>query len=277
LPTGIFSRRAGAADTRPALRIISLAPNLTEIVCALGLQARLVGRSSACDFPPEIGDRPVVAEFGRPNVEAVLALRPDLILATDMEKPALLQTFNAAGIECRLLPCEGWDQMLAAAHTIAQAAGQAEAGEKWAQDMNSRRAALAERSARWRAGQPPPRVYVEIWGDPITTANRQTFLNDLITLAGGANIAAALGPQYPHINAEWVVKENPDVILIAYMPPAPNAATLLRRRPGWSGSTAIQHGRVCSHISPDLLLRPGPRMIAGAEQFAQWLEANYKW
>lgn len=260
------------ADTGTPLRIVSLAPNLTELVYVLGFGSNLVGRSSACNYPPESQAVPVVGGFGRPNWEVLESLHPDLVLATDLEKPGLLQRVNERGMRGLLMPCESWDELLQAAITLSEAMGRRSAGEQFVKEMTARRNALAARVASFSGTGQRPRVYVEVWGDPLTTAGANTFLTDIVQLAGGTNIAGSLRPKYVSVNSEWVIGQDPDVILLAYMLPKTSAAAALAKRPAWDKIRAIRQNAICDSIPPDLLLRPGPRVIQGAEAFAAWLE-----
>lgn len=260
----------GRADAAPH-RVVSLAPSLTELVYALGFGDRMVGRSSACDFPPEAKALPVVGGFGRPNLEAVQGLRPDLLIATSLEKRGIIRRMNELGVETLLLPCESWTELLQAARALGKALGEAAAAERWVQDMTARREALARQVNAFYAGRARPRVYVEVWSDPLTTPGAGTFLDDLVRLAGGTNVAGSLRRPYAQVSAEWVIRQNPQAILLAYMMPAAGAAQHLRERPGWGGIDAVQNGALCTNIPPDWLLRPGPRLIGGAEIFARWL------
>ncbi|OQW94426.1 MAG: hypothetical protein BWK77_09300 [Verrucomicrobia bacterium A1] len=257
-------------------RVVSLSPNLTELVYALGLGDRLVGRSSACDFPAEAKTVPVVGDFGRPNWEALQALNPDLVIATSVEKPALLKRLESVGIRHLLLPCEGWGQLLDAARTVSQAVGAPDAGERWVRDMDARRDALEARTKAWLASRSRIRVYTEVWGDPITTVGGNSFLGDIVTLAGGENIATRFKMPYVHVSSEWVIGENPEVILRAYMLPGVSTLADVGKRPGWGAIRAVQTGAICTNIPPDWLLRPGPRLLDGAEAFADWLQARFK-
>ena len=261
---------AGEARTE-SRRVVSLAPNLTELVFELGFGSNLVGRSSACDYPPEAQYLPVVGGFGRPNWEALENLRPDLVLATDLEKPGLLDRLKERGVETLLLPCESWDELVQAGLTISEALGQRAAGEEFVRGMTARRRALESRVAAFYAGKPGPRVYVEVWGDPLTTSGAQSFLDDMVRLAGGVNIAAELRPAYVHVSAEWVIQQDPDAILLAYMLPNASPIESIVKRPGWDKIRAVQENAICANIPPDLLLRPGPRILEGAEKFAEWL------
>ncbi|MBN1268599.1 MAG: ABC transporter substrate-binding protein [Kiritimatiellae bacterium] len=259
----------------PSPRVVSLAPNLTELVYTLGFGSNLVGRSSACDYPPDVADLPVVGGFGRPNWEALQRLRPDVVIATDLEKPGLLKRLEELGVKTLLLSCEGWEPLMEAGRRIAIELGRAEAGEKWARQMEQRRAALSRRVSEAFGPRPRPSVYVEVWGDPPTTACRDTFLNDLVTLGGGSNIASALRGRYRQVSSEWVIREDPEALLPAYMGSDTVSAAALKERPGWASIRAVQTDAVCTNIAPDLLLRPGPRWMEGAEAFADWLIGRF--
>jgi iron complex transport system substrate-binding protein len=264
-----------AATNSVCRRIVSLAPNLTELVFSLGLGDRLVGRSSACDFPPDAKPVPVVGDFGRPNWEALQARNPDLVIATDVEKPGLLRQLDEIGIHHLLLPCESWKQLLDAGRAISAAAGEPAMGENWVRAMTAQRDALQRRTREWLGGREPVRVYVEIWGDPVTTVGRGCFLNDVVDMAGGTNIASSFKQSYVHVSGEWVIGEEPAAILRAYMLPQASSLSEIGERPGWGAIPAVQTGAICTTIPPDWLLRPGPRLLDGAEAFADWLKARF--
>lgn len=267
-----FAVSAGSADAQPtSLRVVSLAPNLTELMFQLGVGSNLVGRSSACDYPPQAQRLPVVGGFGQPNWEMLESLRPSLVLATDLEKPGLMERLREMGVQTLLLPCESWDQLMQAGLSISEAFDRPAIGKKFIQDMAARRNDLAKRVADFYRDKPRPRVYVEVWGDPLTTAGGDSFIDDLVRLAGGTNIAASLRPKYIHVSAEWIIGRNPDVILLAYMLPNASSAGRIAKRPGWGQIKAVQENAICATIQPDLLLRPGPRMLEGAERFAEWM------
>jgi len=250
---------------------VSLAPSLTELVFSLGLGDRLVGRSSACDYPPEAQALPVLGDFGRPNWEALLQIKPDLLLATDLEKPGLLRRLEGQGIQALLLPCESWQDLMEAARVISRELGDEEAGRRWVEIMEARRTALEQRVVLFYAERARPLVYLEVWGDPPMTAGRDSFANDLITLAGGRNIGAALGRRYATVSLEWILAEDPDAIVVAYMTTNAPVAERMMQRPGWGQLRAVRKKRICAEINPDWLLRPGPRMLDGAEAMAEWL------
>lgn len=266
---------ASGATIQPAKpTVVSLSPNLTELIYTLGLEAHLIGRSSACDYPAEAQTLTVVGDFGRPNAEALRLLMPDLVFLTDLEKPGLIRQMEEAGCRVLQLPCESWATLMSAAREIAKALGAPEKGEAWTRQMEKRRAALQRASDEFFAQRPRPRLFVEIWSDPVTTAGGDTFITDLVTLAGGINIAAAFKTRYTQVSSEWVVQENPDIILLAWMTGAKNGAQTIARRPGWADIKAVKEGALITDIHPDLLLRSGPRTIEGAEALFQRLKTH---
>ncbi|MBW7908360.1 MAG: ABC transporter substrate-binding protein [Kiritimatiellae bacterium] len=270
----VLAACVGFAES-PARRVVSLAPSLTELIFDAGWGDRLIARSDACDFPPEALALPVAGSFGRPNVEWLLREKPDLVVSTDLERPGLAQTLRAAGIEYQRLPCEGWEQMLDAVRKLGVALGDEAGAAAWVDRAQHRRDALASRASAYWAGKERPRVYFEVWSDPLTTPGRESFVTDLISLAGGRSIGAALREPYAHVSAEWVLSEKPDVIVLAYMiPQAEPSAAFLARRPGWKSLGAVKRDAICATIPSDWLLRPGPRWLQGAEALADFLESH---
>jgi iron complex transport system substrate-binding protein len=240
-------------------------------VYVLGVSTQLVGRSSACDFPPEAASVPIVGGFGRPSLEAVVACKPDVVFFTDVEKPGLFAALGAAGVRAVRLPCESWEDIERAAHTIAAEAGHPERAVAWVASSRARRKALQQKVERRMPAQAAPRVYLEVWGDPLTTVGAGSYLTDVIARAGGTNICAVLPGAYPHVSPEWVTSQRPECIVLAYMRGGAAVAESLPRRPGWESLPAVVHGHILHQMDPDLLLRPGPRLLEGMEQLADYL------
>lgn len=257
----------------PRRGVVSLAPNLTELAWSLGVQSQLVARSSACDFPPGVKALPVAGDFGRPNLEAIERLRPAFLLFTDVENPAAIASLRQAGIECLKLSCEGWTNLLAAADALGRALGEPARASNWISAMTARREQIRTLAGETWRDRPRPRLYVEIWKEPMTTAGGSSFLDDLIELAGARNIARELPEKYPHVAPEWVARENPDAMLLLYMlGNGRDPVADVRNRTGWGNLRAVRAGAICATIPPDLLLRSGPRCLDGAERLAAWLK-----
>jgi iron complex transport system substrate-binding protein len=119
----------------------------------------------------------------------------------------------------------------------------------------------------------PPRVFLELWDDPLTTVGQGSFVDDIISRAGGVNVAHDISHPHPRISAEKVIAWNPDVIIVAHMAREASPTAAIAHRIGWSDIQAVRQGHVICNISTDILLRPGPRLIEGVNVLAQRFNA----
>jgi iron complex transport system substrate-binding protein len=254
-------------------RVASLAPSVTEIVYALGGADQLVGRSSACDYPPALAARlPVVGDFGAPSMERLLATRPDLVLYTDLADASIPTRLTRAGLNPVCIPCAQLDDIPPAIRTVGHLLGRDSIATNLASTMESH-------IASYRRQIPPPeqrpRVLVLIWNDPLTAAGNKSFLTELITLAGGKNVADTIQRDYFQVSGEWVVSRDPDVILCFFMASTVPAREMILNHPGWSGVKAVRSGRVYAGMDNNLVLRPGPRLIEGIETIQRCLRESH--
>ena len=262
-----------AAPTEGPLRIVSLAPSLTESLCAIGAGYLLVGRTSACNYPPSVVDRvPVIGGFGHPSLELLANARPTLVLDIDLADESVAAQIDTLGITRRRITCDALEDIAPMLRELGQLTGhttQANAlASKLSDAIVTARATPSDlRSPTSDLLPPPPRpsVYAEVWHDPLTTVGNSTFLAGLIKLAGGRTIAASVDKAYFQIAPEQVVAENPDIILCLYMGPSTGAAANVKRRPGWRHINAVQRDCVFDGLDNDILLRPGPRLLEGLE------------
>jgi len=260
-------------------RIVSLAPNLTEFVAAVGAAPSLVGRSSACDYPPDaVAGVAAVGGFGRPNLEALLRVRPTLVLTADLEDESVAGLLARRGIRHERIACARLEDLPDTALRIGALAGAEPEGRRLAESLRRGLAALRAQPAP----NPAPTVFIELWSDPLMTAGRGAFVADLVRLAGGRNLGdEASARDYFPVSGEWVLARDPDVILCLSMAsgagsgqPSPGAGrseaarARLAARPGWSGLRAVQGGRVYGGFDHDLILRAGPRVLEGARVLA---------
>jgi iron complex transport system substrate-binding protein len=263
-------RVASGDGERVRRRIVSLAPSVTEMLFGLGVGDRIVGATDHCDFPPEAKKIPRVGGLGQPNIEKLLSLAPDIVILTDLERKDLAEALRRAGIQVLELKIGNFAELFDAERKIGDAVGEPERAARQVREMQ----AQLDRAARRYAGVPRdrlPRVFIEVWADPLITAGGTSFLDDVVARAGGVNVAHDLDRDYPTINPEKVVEWNPDVILLCYMTEAKSATTQIAGRIGWGGIKAVRDGQVIADISPDELLRPGPRLVGGVEQLAERL------
>lgn len=239
-------------------RIVSLAPNLTEILFAIGAGNRLVGRTDVCNWPPEARTVPVVGSFGRPIAEAILRTGATLVLSVDLEDASLLAPLEAVGIRHCRIACRKLDDIPGAIRVIGDLAGAGVRAARLADELRAGIAAL-------RAAMPAdvPSAFVEIWGDPLMTAGRRSFVTELVRLAGCSNIAEAVDAEYFTVSPEWVLTRNPDHIFCLYMGQPDASARRFAQRTGWQALRAVQAGAVHDGFNTDLLYRPGPRVLDG--------------
>ncbi len=264
--------RGPAAPAPPGKpRIVSLSPSLTEILCAIGAADSLVGRSKACNHPADtLASVPVVGDFCSPSLEKVVAARPTLVLEVDAADTSADRRLEALGIHVRHIPCSRLDDIPRAIREVGACAGRVAGAERLATEFSAE-------LARLRREQPPPEkcplVFVEIWPDPLMTAGRDSFIAELVRLAGGRNAGDCLDREYATVSAEWLVARDPEAILC--LNDAPSSRDPLpgwRRRNGLSGLRAVASGRVLGGFSLDLLLRPGPRTLLGVAELRRALQ-----
>lgn len=252
---------AGSAAPRGPLRVVSLAPNVTEIVCALGASDQLVGRSSACDFPADIARRvPVVGDFGVPALERLLTVQPDLVLYADMADDTFARRLERADLRNARVRCTRLNEIPPAIRLVGILLHREPAAKALAGDLEQ-----AFRDAREHL--PPeaerPRCLAIIWHDPVTAAGRSSFVSDLVNLAGGRNIGDAIDRDYFQVSSEWVLAQDPDVILCLIMAGQTPVLDLLKKQPGWNQLKAMRNGRVYADFDNAVVLRPGPRVLQG--------------
>lgn len=249
----------GAAPGR--LRVVSLAPNLTEIICAIGAADLLVGRTNTCDYPPEIVRRvPVVGGFGEPSLEQLLAVKANLVFDVDLADNVIGRKIENLGIRRKRITCNTLDSIPAAMLEIGRCLDR-EAGARQAADRF--RTELARLRREQPAGETRPLVFAEIWPDPVMTAGRNSLVSELVTLAGGRNLGDELAQEYAQVSTEWIVSRDPEVVFCFYDAKDADVQGASRQRTGWNTTRAVRNGRVYSGFDINLMLKPGPRVLQG--------------
>jgi iron complex transport system substrate-binding protein len=252
-----------AVDPAEDIRIASLAPNVTEIICAIGGADFLVCRSSTCDYPHEVTSTlPIAGGFGTPSLEALTAARPTLVLETDLADESLTRIIQKLGLRRERLPSANVADILASITRAGELIGHTNQAAILVAEINQ---GLEAYRAHAPAADQRPRIYIEIWNDPPVTAGKGSFVSDLVTIAGGINIGDSVNRDYFNISAEWVIEQDPDIMLAVYMDTKENSVTQFNARPGWSELRALKNGNVFAGQNSDVLLRPGPRLLEGVE------------
>ncbi|MDD4793602.1 MAG: cobalamin-binding protein [Firmicutes bacterium] len=240
-------------------RIVSLAPSNTEILFSLGLGDRLVGVTSACDYPEAAAKIDKIGDYNI-NVEAVVAKRPDLVVAqSDLQMP-VVEKLRELGILVLAVEPKTLDEVFESMEMIGIVSGEAERARKVVALLKARVAAV-EKAVAGLPKSKMPVVFVEIWNDPLMTAGSGTFVDDLVRRAGGQNLAGEVAG-WPQISPELVIASKPDVIILTCF----NKAEVMERI-AWQRTPALINDVVYEFV-PDLLVRPAPRLVDGLEGLA---------
>lgn len=260
-----FLGRKVAVPENPQ-RIVALAPSLTEIIFALGGGDRMAGATRFANHPPEAAELPRVGSYPRPDLERILALKPDLVLATkDGNPPETVHRLDALGVAAYVVNPADLEQLFVTIRRIGGVLGASETAEAMIRNFEKRLKAVR---VHWR-GLQRTRVFMQIGTDPLVTAGGDTFLNELMETAGGENVMADRDA-YPMVGVETVVALRPEVILITTMEQGANFETAKREWESWPDIPAARNGRV-HLVDSDLYDRPSPRTILALEELVRLL------
>ncbi|HET8945364.1 MAG TPA: cobalamin-binding protein [Candidatus Polarisedimenticolia bacterium] len=248
----------------PPRRIVTLAPNATDTVAALGLGDRLVGVSDFCQPPPEAKDVRRIGGLLTPDLEAIRSLKPDLLVgSTSGNDPGLASQATALGIPLFILNAETVEQVLEGIGGLGAALGEPAKAQALVLSLRARLDAV-DRSV---AGRPRPRVLYIVWGDPLVVPGAKAFLTDAIRRAGGDSVTDDAPAAHPTYSIEAAIARSPDVILTSEYNRAD--AEKLKKDPAWQSVPAVASGKV--YVVGDELVRPGPAIVGGIEEMARRL------
>lgn len=247
-------------NAQPARRLVTLAPNLTEIVVAIGAGDRLVGTDDFSNYPPPVAGLRKVGGL-TPSIEAIVALEPDLVVAAESANaPALQRSLENVGIPLMSVRADRLDDVPAAMKRLGTALGVEAAASRAAGALRDG----VESQRRVRSVK--PRVLVVVWPDPLYVAGRNTYADDLLLVAGAENAVAPDVSGWPQYSLEAVVASNPDVIvLFGRKGEGERAIEALRRDPRWAQLGAVRDGMTFV-VDEDRFSRPGPRLAEAAAE-----------
>ena len=248
---------------KPPSRIVSLAPSITEILFAIEAEEQLVGVTDFCDYPPGALKKSKVG-YSNPNLESLLALQPDLVVTpNDFLKPDVITKLEELKIPVFILADKNVEGIFAHIQTLGRIVGRSSKADAVAMELRREVTAIQQRVQ----GMPPVRMLYVLNSQPLITVGPGSFIDQLIGMAGGVNVAAKSATAYPRLSMETVLQEDPEVLVF----PVGKAEGISEgeqqswRR--WSTMTAVRQGRL-HQISADRLNRPGPRIAEGLESLA---------
>ena len=268
-PAGVHqvTDEAGRTITVPdnVTRVISLAPNLTEIVYAIGAGDGLVGRTTYCNYPPEAQKVEEVGDTLKPSIERIIALRPQVVfVSTASQLEAFTGELEAHHIAVYVTDAHDLEGVF---RSIAGIANLLKRQPQAAELLKQLRARVATVEEEVKA-RPPVRVFYQVSDEPLYTIGRDAYITDLIRRAGGISVTADVPGAWPRYSAESALAARPDAIVLptggSLGDTNSNVASALKRSP------AVANGRVYK-INADHLSRPGPRLVDGLEDLARAL------
>lgn len=249
----------------PAGRIISLAPSMTELLFSLGAGERIVGVMAHSDFPPEAAEVPVVGQHNGLDMERILSLQPDLVIAWQTGNPqSALRRMESLGIPVYVAEPESLEDIALQVESLAALTGLDDSGRQIAGEFRERLSALR---ARYTEAE-PVRVFYQVWNSPLITAGGGELIDDMISLCGGRNVFGDLSVG-PKVSVEAVLQRQPEVIV---------GSGADGKRPRWLDEwqrweqlPAIQAGHVY-HIEPDIIQRHSLRALQGAARLCTLID-----
>jgi iron complex transport system substrate-binding protein len=257
----------------PPTRIVSLAPNLTEILFALGLGERIVAVSSDSDYPPQAANKNKVGTFWQPNTESIVASRPDLVITLSFEQQKrVADTLNRLRLNVLTVKIKKIEELLTAIEKIGIATGCKNSADQLLRDISNR---LNTLQSKFNSTNKPKILWV-VQTEPLRVAGRDTFINELIELAGGENAIDATIQQYPQIGTEQLLACLPEVIIQSAMAAANIAEQQKAAETFWSrwpSLPAIKNNKIYV-INSDAVFRLGPRVVKGVELITSHLHSN---
>ena len=251
-------------------RIVSLAPNLTEIVFALGEGDRLAGDTDYCDYPPEATKKPRVGGPVNPNLEQVVALTPDVVLATKaINRRETVEALARIGVPVYVTDPHSVDDMIVSVEHIGKVLRTEKKAAPLVEDLRNRLFNLDRRMG----GTEPRRVLFVVWTDPLISVGSGTFIADALRHAGARSVVDTTA-EWPRVNLEEIVRLQPEFLVFpdTHGGDMQHDIDALRVRPGWRDLDALRRGKIV--IISDAINRPAPRMVDAVEQLARTLHPD---
>jgi iron complex transport system substrate-binding protein len=242
-------------------RVISLAPSLTESIFAVGAGDRLVGVTTFCDYPPEAQKIAKVGDTINPNLETIIALKPQIVfVSTASQMENFTRTLEQQNITVFVTNPKDLNGMLANLRQLGDIFGTAERTTILLNELQEKILAIEDQVR----DKPKDRIFVQISKEPLFTAGKDSFITEIITRAGGVSVTKDVETAYPKLSKETAFALDPDVIILSESPDntEPNEV--------FKNSKAVRKGKVF-RVKADLLSRPGPRLVDGLEQIANFL------
>ena len=245
-----------------AKRIVSMAPSITEILFALGLNEEIVGVTDFCDYPEAALTKPRIGGFVNPNIEKIVSLKSDLIIATrDGNRMGTIHRLNDLGFSVYVVNPKGFDGVMKTIQNIGEIVGRQDESRRTIRDMITRK----EKVVRFTRSLPQPKVFFQVGNAPIITVGRGTLADDLIHLAGGKSISENETLSYPLYSIETILSKAPEIIIMSSMESNKDYSNLIKKWQNWKNIPAVKKNAIYV-VDSNLVDRPTPRIVEGLEE-----------
>lgn len=243
--------------------IVSLAPSHTEILFSLGLGDKIVGVTDFCDYPEEALDKEKIGSYTEINIEKIIELNPDLVVQYGPGDEDITASIRDAGINILCYEPESIDDVIDVIEKLGKVTDTVEQAESIVNEMNDKKEEIVNKVK----DSEKVKVFYEIWHEPLMAAGPGSFMDELINLAGGENIAADAEGEYPQFDIEQLIERDPQVYLAA-QDSEEKTVESIKARPGFENISAVKNDNVYL-LEPNIVSRPGPRIIEALEIVAK--------
>jgi len=245
-------------------RIVSLSPSTTEILFAVGLGDKIVGIDEYSDYPEETKGITKIGSYLTPNLEIIVSLEPDLVFVSDMTSKDDVENLKEKGLTVIVLAPITIDEIIQDIRLVGVVCNNVLEVNNLTDNLDERINLVTSKTNNSNLDR--PRVYIEYF--PYWTYGPGSFGNDLISMAGGTNIAASTATEYPEITTEFIVASNPEIIILTIGPMTSTSVEDIITRIGWDSIDAIKNDEIFT-IDDNIISRPGPRMVNALERLAE--------
>jgi iron complex transport system substrate-binding protein len=260
------------AYASPPKRIVSLAPSITEILFALGLDEEIVGVTTACDYPEAAKTVAKIGDAVSPDLETLVRLRPDLIIGIrGLHRAGLSGELERLGLSATMTDPGSVQKILEDIRTIGRLVGREAQADVLTASMMARIDSVRSRVQN----EPRPTILYVLWNEPLTTATSSSYIGELIELAGGNNLIRSDHKGYRLFGMEEVLLKNPEVVIFASEMGLGAAQAERERWMRWEQVAAVEENQLYV-LDSDLMHRPGPRIVEAIESLADLLHPEWK-
>jgi len=253
-------------------RIVSLAPNITETLFALGLDKEIVGVTMFSNYPEAAGSKPKVGSFINISLEKVVSLSPDLIIATaNGNKKESVRQMERVGLPVFVINPENFEEIFETVLNIGRITGRKNEANILVGNLQKRIKTIVSLTKNLKK----PRVFFQIGINPIVTVGRSTLHNKLIELAGGVNVFGDVAIKYPRCSMEDIIAGKPDIIIVSSMKRGGDFLRIRNKWKKWENIPAVKYDRIYI-VESDLIDHSSPRIVDGLEEMARIIHPEIK-